>query len=390
MDTNRKNLVEWTPDEGISPQTDVMGRWFKKEDFNWLPSKSELRKMGLACLLDGWKPDKPIIDQHTRVIGLGSCFARYFILWLADHGFNKSIPDSPYNALIRNSFGFENISVIAQQFRWAFGEFDSRNALWIDRKRELFEATEERRMLVRQTLEQTDVLVLTLGLSEVWYDESSGEPLWRAIPAKYYDPQRHLFRVESIGSTVASLQKIDELRERYLPNLKIIFTVSPVRLKATFRPISAITANSASKAILRAGLDEFLRLKWQEVNKTYYYFPSYEMVTEIFKEPFREDNRHLYDYVPSQILSVFARFFTSYEPSEEIVQDPENEELYRLIAQLEAKNVDLQKVCDERLAVIKDLEAAAQERLELIEQLHRVAQERLVVIERLNVGTNHV
>jgi len=62
-----------------------------------------------------------------------------------------------------------------------------------------------------------------------------------------------------VTETRSALEEIDSIRRQYLPKTKIVYTISPVRLRATFRPISALTANSASKAILRAGLDEFLR-----------------------------------------------------------------------------------------------------------------------------------
>jgi hypothetical protein len=371
MDPIRNDLINWVLDEGESHQSDVMHRWFTREDFNWLPTKEELNVSGLESVLQGWKPEKPIIEPSTRVIALGSCFARYFVLWLADHDFNQRIPKSPYNALIRNGSGFESAAVIAQQFRWAFDKFDSQNALWFDPERKLFEATEERRLLVRDSLLNTDVLIVTLGLSEVWYNNTTNEPLWRAIPRKYYDPQKHVFRVESFANTVKALEDIDAIRDKYLPNLKIIFTISPVRLKATFRPISALTANSVSKAILRGALDEFLRNKVEKLNKIYYYFPSFEIVMDVFKEPFWDDNRHLYDYVPKKILDVFARYYTTFTLSEdlEMLGKMENEELHEVIAQLEAKVNELQKVCDERLRVIQELDVAVNERLRVIEEL---------------------
>jgi hypothetical protein len=216
----------------------------------------------------------------------------------------------------------------------------------------------------------------------------------RAIPRKYYDPQRHTFRVESLSNTLACLQKIDELRERYLPKLKIIFTISPVRLKATFRPVSAFTANSVSKAILRAALDEFLRSKWDLVNKTYYYFPSYEMVCDVIKEPFEADNRHVYAHVPQQILSVFSRYYTTHdsnlENDSDVFETAENRELYGLIRQLEGRNGDLQRECDNRLAVINQLQEIANDRLNLINDLNKTAEERLNVIRLLDAETKRL
>ena len=387
MDPHKKKLVDWQIAEGdIAPQMDSSDQWFTTENFHWLPSKRQLRESGLQSVMEGWTPSAPIITPETRVIALGSCFASYFVIWLAEHGFNKLLPESPYNALIRNAFAFESVAVIAQQFRWAYEEFDPQNALWIEKSKERFEATEERRMLVRETLEKIDVLVLTLGLSEVWYDQVTNEPLWRTLPKKYYDPKRHNFKVETVSSTLACLEKIDALRAKYLPNLKIIFTISPVRLRATFRPVSALTANSVSKAILRASLDEFLRSRWDMVNKTYYYFPSYEMVLDVIKEPFKEDNRHLYDYVPAKILAAFSSYYTTDRddgPEFASTTGREEDEVGAIVSHLEAKNAELQRVCDERLAVIEEIRTAAEERLSLINVLEEVAQERLQIIKRL-------
>src|SRR6478672_8948775 len=86
---------------------------------------------------EGWLPAEPLISRATRVVAIGSCFARYFILWLAEHGFNESIPQSPYNALLRFGSLFESPASIAQQFRWAFGELDDKAVLWIDKNKEV-------------------------------------------------------------------------------------------------------------------------------------------------------------------------------------------------------------------------------------------------------------
>lgn len=298
--------------------TEVMPevKWFPGENIHWLQTKPELRGAGLEPVLFGWKPDRPIIDPDTRVLALGSCFARNFIIWLGDHGFNKSFLNSPYEALIRFEFPFESAAVIAQQFRWAFDKFDAQEALWIGKDKQRIRPTEEIRLLARKTLEQTQVLIITLGLSEIWYDRITGEPMWRAVPVDVYDSSRHDFKVLSVAETIAALEEIDTIRREYLPNTKIVYTVSPVRLRATFRPISALTANSASKAILRAALDEFLRAHRNELNQTYFYFPAYEIVTELLEDPYFPDLMHLYDYVPQQVMAVFAKHYTSLPPTE--------------------------------------------------------------------------
>jgi len=163
MQQDKDRLVQWQKDPDLSLAN--LDRWYVGETpIQMIPTKAQLAESGMAPIMTGWLPAEPIIGANTRVIGIGSCFARYFVLWLAERGFNNAIDSSPYNALVRYSAAFESPAVVAQQFRWAFDEFDSRNALWIGKDKEVFEATEERKRLVRETLQKTDVLILTLGL----------------------------------------------------------------------------------------------------------------------------------------------------------------------------------------------------------------------------------
>jgi hypothetical protein len=144
-----------------------------------------------------------------------------------------------------------------------------------------------------------------------------------------------------------------------------------VRFRATFRPISGLTANSVSKAIIRAGLDEFLRAHWDQVNRTYYYFPSYEIVTDMFRDPFDEDAKHPHETVIAQVLDVFARQYTSLgrDGGDAGLDESFLPDQLRRIEELEARNAELRRICDERLTVIHELAEAAQQRLDLINRL---------------------
>ncbi|MCC7372681.1 MAG: GSCFA domain-containing protein [Chloroflexi bacterium] len=373
MTDARAELLDFsTPPESIMAQRDDLGRWYKGDHFNVLPSKSEMRRDGLATALHGWKPAAPIIHAETRVFAMGSCFAAYFIRWLADQGFNREVA-SPYGAITKGAFPFENVAVVAQQFRWAFEGLDGRELLWVDPEKQLVKATEERRLSTRFAIENAEVLIVTLGLSEVWYDRVTGEPLWRAVPIRYFDPERHSFRVISVAETIEQLELIERIRAKYVPNLKIVYTVSPVRLKATFRPISTLTANSVSKAIIRAGLDEFLRGRWKQVGRDYFYFPSYEIVTDTYRDAFEEDARHPHETVVGQVLRIFARHYTSLSVDEVRTLDESLDGTDRIaqsrIEELEVRAAELQRICDERLEVIQGLAEAAQERLDLINRL---------------------
>jgi len=149
-----------------------------------------------------------------------------------------------------------------------------------------------------------------------------------------------------------------------------VFTVSPVRLKATFRPASAITANSASKAILRAALDEFLREHTGLLNRELFYFPSYEIVQDFFRDPYEDDNRHVRPAVAATVVRCFAENFCdpALLAASGAIAGAAGDAGGR-IAELEAEVRELRRVCDERLRVIEGLDKAARERLELVERL---------------------
>jgi len=394
----RADLLNW-PESAVN----VLHPWHLP-DFNLMPSRQELFAHGMSGIAKGWLPQQPLISASTRTFAIGSCFARNFVVWLAEHGFNQSEERSPYGTLERLMSGFESAAVLAQQFRWAFGEVDASSLLWIDKNREVVEATEEAKLRLRDALLGTDVLIVTLGMSEIWYDQVTGEPLWRSLTRDKYDPERHVFRIESVERTRHWLEVIESLRRRHAPCLKMIYTVSPIPLAATFRPVSAVTANCASKSILRAALDEFLRSHADVVGSEVFYFPSYEFVSTLFASPFQEDNRHITDFVTAKVLAFFAetccaladaRPRTSMEMRENrplqealsLARDghtvtPE-QEAWQRIRELEEKVAELDRICAERARVIDELDRAARERLALIEKLESIADERLAGMREL-------
>jgi hypothetical protein len=341
-------------------------KWFKSDTFQRYPSREQIHALGPDAVLGGWTPAQPIILPDTRVIAMGSCFAANFAEWLAAHGYNQALAD-PAKALLRNPF--ENIAVIAQQFRWAFGELDPETLFWIGKDKQRIFATEEKRLAIRQLLLDADVLIVTLALSELWYDTTTGEPLWRVAPLKLHDPARHAFKVLSCGETIAAFNQIERIRAEHLPKLKIVYTVSPLNMAATFRPVSALTANSASKAIVRAALDEFLRSRPDDLNKVYFYYPGFEIVTALLRNPFRPDNHHLFNYAIDISLATFAKAYTTIQtaayPEGGTPAWAESVEGSTRLAELMRENSELQMHCDERLKIITRLSKQKAEELKI-------------------------
>jgi hypothetical protein len=339
-------------------------RWFVGDHCNRYPQG---RPITADDILYGWLPARKLIKSGTKVLAFGSCFAEYFIKFLAHHGYNRwSLPREKYglceeSLLLSLGQTFENIFVILQQLRWAFGEFTPRTALWFTKDKAYFEATEERRENIRSSFQQVDVLVVTLGMSEVWYDKTVNEPMWRPIPSRLYDPARHAFRRATVDETVTALGELDRTVRTFLPEKQVIFTVSPVPLIATFRDQSPVTANEASKSVLRAAMDEFFSIEEIRNRGCYHYFPSYELARHLFHNPFLPDNRHVRPEVVETIIRVFSAAYT------DLPQLPDNPPEDRAHF-LERRIRELEQELTQKEDVIRELDAAARERLAIIQK----------------------
>jgi GSCFA family len=370
------------PDRSISesvhslPNRPVVGRG--QRFARGFPSKEAMYDGGAEALLEGFRPAAPLIHMDTRVVAMGSCFAALFIQWLSENGFNRHVQADPESSFVWSSL--ETPVVVAQQFRWAFGEFDPDLAFWFGPDRKRYAATEERRLDLRTTLAEAEVVILTLGLAEAWYDSESGEAIWRVPPRELLD--RYRFRVTSVSESVAALETIDRLRREHMPHAKVIYTVSPIRFGATFRPMSPVVANVASKAIVRASIDEFFSNHQPLVLDVYHYFPSYEIVTQLLVDPFSPgDNRHLHRHHENAVIDLFARHYTTIESRSLRHPFPASalEELRTTIETLERANGELRTACEERRKVIETLDRANGE-------LRTACEERRKVIHKLDAA----
>lgn len=256
-------------------------------------------------VLDGWAPSKPHINKDTKITAFGSCFAANISKWLGQRNYRVSINDE--NAqdayVVSIGEGMVNSFVIRQQFEWAWEGKTFDEALWRGYDKEVYGYSEDVRQQTQSLFDTTDVFILTFGLSEVWYDAETENVFWRTVPKEHYDPERHLFRVSTVEENRENIEAIYQLIRKYRPDAKIILTLSPVPLIATFRDNSCITANSVSKSVLRVAIDEVVQ-KHRE-DGFLHYWPSYELVTDIFRLPFKSDRRHLSDAVLDFIMTQF-------------------------------------------------------------------------------------
>jgi GSCFA family protein len=293
------------------------GGFFRGASCNFAPHKADFSRDDFLdeFVIKSWAPAQPLITRTSKVTAFGSCFAEHIAEHLASLGYSLSKYRAPMIYISRMSEGMVNTYAILQQFEWALENKKPPEGLWHGYRCEQFGYDEEVRRITRRVFLETEIFVITLGLSEIWYDETTGGIFWRAVPMKFYDSSRHKFRVCSFAETKDNVQRIYQLIRKHVPHAKIVFTLSPIPLAATFRPTSVITANSASKAILRAALDEFYRDNSRDLNGILFYFPSFEIVNDLFQDKFEADFRHLQRRVIFCVLRVFEALYCEGGPT---------------------------------------------------------------------------
>jgi GSCFA family len=257
-------------------------------------------------LAKGGMPEMPFISPKTTVVAFGSCFARHISDHLAALGFRieSRSSDTAYISVMDD--GMVNSYAIRQQFEWAWENQVPEVSLWHGYDGAALGYDEAIRLETKRIFDAAEVFIITLGLSEVWYDEPTGHVFWRAVPRAHFDATRHKFRVATHAENLANLKAIHAIIRKHKPDAQIVVTLSPIPLTATFRPIPCMVADGASKAVLRSAIDE---LMLQADDPGLFYFPSYEVVKNCFLRPYIYDRRHVHFHILDLNMYLFERYF---------------------------------------------------------------------------------
>jgi len=275
------------------------------------------------------------ISRSDRVFCIGSCFAREIEQALRRLQFDvlsiiRGLPQSDKRkGADAGMFNKYTVASIVNEVRWALSPTDEYSAdrilipnpdgLYEDYQLsgpnypdELAAAKEFREAFNRSfaLLKEADVLIVTLGLSEAWFDTETGLFLniapSRALVKKF--PERFRLHVLDYEETLTKLEELyGLLKGRGKSGLKILMTVSPVPLLATFREQDVLVANAYSKAVLRAAVEKF-----QQGKEDVGYFPSYEFVTLSnpstvwAEEDFRHVDRFFVEHIMGAVLEDYV------------------------------------------------------------------------------------
>lgn len=304
--------------------------------FNWravfYPDGSALPPRGRSLYADEELPYAqvhPFVTRATPIGSAGSCFAAEIQAILIEDGFNYVITE-PNDATCANWGPLYNIPSMRQLVEKAFGLAQTPHLVAVKehmksdytagfeivdpfRQSVRFKSLEEYEEnyqqhldAAREALLKCEVFILTLGMNEIWYLTSDGSILTR-MP---WDLSPALFdrRVLTVQENVGELNRMLEIWRHHNPAIKLIVTVSPVPLHATFQGDHAhvIAATCHAKSTLRVAAEEFVRH-----NKGVFYFPAYETVMYCAEKPFLADNRHVTPEAVAKVAKLFKLMFVA-------------------------------------------------------------------------------
>ena len=280
-----------------------------------------------------------IIGRTDKIATAGSCFAQHISRTLARLGFGYFVPeDKPAFGFCRDenygtySARYGNVYTVRQLwqlFQRAYGLFDPADVAWpgvdggfVDPFRpriqtggyaseaELLADREAHLAGVRSVFEDCDVLVFTLGLTEGWEARADGAvfPLVPGVVADGVDGDAYAFHNFTVAEMDADLTRFLKALRQVNPSVRVMLTVSPVALVATYEDRHVLTSTVYSKSALRV-----VAQMAADAHAFVDYFPSYEMITgphargAFWADDLREVRPEGVDYVMSRFAAHYLR-----------------------------------------------------------------------------------
>lgn len=257
------------------------------------------------------------IRHNDKIILTGSCFTEHIAAYFSEAKFNVLSnpngiifnPSSIVSAIIsyieKKTYSKEDLFYFNE--RWSSWDHHSRFS-FSDAQKTLDEINNAQ-IKAHETLKTADWLIITLGAAYAyeWANKSNGKLHYPAnrsstIVANCHKATADLFKKRLLSSEEI-LAGLDEMIYRlsfFNPDVKIIFTISPVRhIK------DGLIENNRSKAVLIQCVHQLVE-KFDKL----FYFPAYELVLDDLRDYrfFKEDMVH-----PNGIATryVWEKFLTA-------------------------------------------------------------------------------
>lgn len=280
------------------------------------------------------------LAETDRIATGGSCFAQHIARTLVRNGYNYYIAEQAPAHLTteqaaERGFGlfsarYGNIYTarqLRQLIERAYGRYHPADSAWrradgrwIDPFRPQLEPDgfddpsmvererEQHLAAVRTMFETLDLFVFTVGLTEAWCARGDGAvfPVAPGVVAVDQTADDYAFVNYTANEVRDDLELFLAALWAVNPAARVLLTVSPVPLVATFEDRHVLVSTTYSKSALRVAADEIQR-RHPQVD----YFPSFEIITGNFNRGayFAEDLREVLPSGVEHVMSLFRHHF---------------------------------------------------------------------------------
>lgn len=284
------------------------------------------------------------ISRSTPIAAAGSCFAQHIGKQFKARGYRFLDVERPPPLLPTaklHAYGYDlysarygniySIRQMRQLLERAEGTFAPVEQVWetdgrfydpfrptvepggYDTADEVLRSASAHLQAVRRLFRQAKLLVFTFGLTEGWVNRADGStyPTCPGTIAGTYDEEKYAFHNFGVAEILEDAEAVIALVRRHSPDIRFLFTVSPVPLTATASGQHVLPATVYSKSVLRAVCGELYQ-RYDNVD----YFPSYELVSShpmraMFFEP------NLRSVAATGVRHVMDYFFSAHGASTE-------------------------------------------------------------------------
>jgi hypothetical protein len=219
------------------------------------------------------------LSHQNAILSLGSCFSEHVTRKLDKFGFHVS--QNPFGTSYNPHSLAQQLEFIINKRSYTLEDLSFNHGLWHSfdhytlysnpKAEECLNKINGALNKAVNTLPKTGVILITLGTAHAWKKIDTGKIVnnCHKIPTDQFE--RILLKPNEIINSFIPLMQV--LAEK-LPDLKVVFTVSPVR---HFR--DGATDNQRSKSILHVAVHEIV-----DQCKNAFYFPAYELLMDDLRD----------------------------------------------------------------------------------------------------------
>ena len=217
---------------------------------------ADLEKVIRDAVLRGVRPGRPILSPRSKVVTLGSCFAEHLAASLKQAGVDVFFQ--------KRSETLDNLYATA-----AFLDALAAGASEGDAAMDLLLAG------CLESFRSAEVVILSLGVAAAYFDRATGA----FVPVGGGRDKAMLaaaceFRMLSVEENLERLRHVLARIRAFSPDCRIVLTISPIPLSATYDRPSAVQADAVSKSTMRLTVEALLN----EAPPGVHYWPSFEIV----------------------------------------------------------------------------------------------------------------